>query len=146
MKKIDNFAHERAENISEMNKDDNINKLGLNFLRESAVFNYSYNFDWLSRPIIQYPQDIIATQEIIWKVKPDLIIETGIAHGGSLILSASMLAQLDMIEAIESGKTIDPKQSKRKVLGIDIDMTESTSLTLTDPAFNILKLKVIKYY
>ena len=63
---------------------------------ESTPPKYSYNFSWLGRPIIQYPQDMVAMQEIIWKVKPDLIIETGIAHGGSLILSASMLAQLDL--------------------------------------------------
>ena len=73
---------------------------------------------------------MVAIQEIIWEVKPDLIIETGIAHGGSLILSASMLAQLDMIEAIESGKTIDPKQSKRKVLGIDIDIREHNKIEI----------------
>jgi len=54
-------------------------------------FNYSYNFKWLGRPIIQYPQDIVAMQEIIWEVKPELIIETGIAHGGSLIFYASIL-------------------------------------------------------
>ena len=85
--------------------------------------NYSYHFQWLSRPIIQYPQDIVAVQEIIWKVKPDLIIETGIAHGGSMILSASMLALLDLSEAIEAGeKSIDPNGSKRTVVGIDIDI------------------------
>ncbi len=61
-------------------------------------------------------------QEIIWKVKPDLIIETGIAHGGSVIFSASQLAQLDLCDAIEAGTTLDPKKSKRKVLGIDIDI------------------------
>ena len=60
------------------------------FLTESADVDYSYNFSWLGRPIIQYPQDIVAIQEIIWEVKPDMIIETGIAHGGSLILSASL--------------------------------------------------------
>ncbi len=59
---------------------------------------------------------------MIWEVRPDLIIETGIAHGGSLIFSASMLAQLDMCEAIERGKVLDPKKSRRKVLGIDIDI------------------------
>jgi cephalosporin hydroxylase len=63
-------------------------------------------------------------QEIIWKVKPDLIIETGIAHGGSLILSASMLAQLDLDEAIQSGEKIDPSESKRKVLAVDIDIRD----------------------
>jgi cephalosporin hydroxylase len=61
-------------------------------------------------------------QELIWEIKPDLIIETGIAHGGSLILSASMLALLDMCEGIEAGDTFDPKISRRKVLGVDIDI------------------------
>jgi cephalosporin hydroxylase len=83
---------------------------------------YSYHFEWQGRPIIQYPQDIVAMQELIWQIKPDLIIETGIAHGGSLIFSASMLALLDISEAIENGTTLDPKKSNRKVLGIDIDI------------------------
>jgi len=94
------------------------------FLNETIVARYSYEFSWQSRPIIQYPQDIVAMQELIWSVKPDLIIETGIAHGGSLIFSASMLALLDMCDAIESGQTIDPKVSKRKVLGVDIDIRQ----------------------
>ena len=63
-------------------------------------------------------------QELIWAVKPDLIIETGIAHGGSLIMSASMLALLDMCEAINAGAVLDPKKSKRKVLGLDIDIRQ----------------------
>jgi cephalosporin hydroxylase len=63
-----------------------------------------------------------AMQELIWDVKPDLIVETGIAHGGSLIFSASMLALLDMCDAIESGKSLNPNVSNRKVLGIDIDI------------------------
>jgi len=83
---------------------------------------YSYHFEYLGRPIIQYPQDVIAMQELIWEIKPDLIIETGIAHGGSLIFSASMLALLDLCDAIESGTVIDPKISNRKVLGVDIDI------------------------
>ena len=84
---------------------------------------YSYQFDWMGRPIIQYPQDIVAMQELIWTVKPDLIIETGIAHGGSLVFSASMLALLDMTEAVEAGEsTLDLRTSRRKVIGIDIDI------------------------
>jgi cephalosporin hydroxylase len=82
------------------------------FMQISIRKQYSYNFSWLSRPIIQYPQDIVALQEIIWKVRPNLIIETGIAHGGSLILSASMLALLELSGLIEKGQ----------VLGIDIDI------------------------
>ena len=92
------------------------------FIHKTARYNYTYRFEWLGRPIIQYPQDMVAIQELIWELKPDLIIETGIAHGGSLILSASMLALLDMCDAIETGTTIDPKLSGRKVLGIDIDI------------------------
>lgn len=92
------------------------------FCRSSLAAQYSYNFAWLGRPIIQYPQDIVAMQELIWQVKPDLIIETGIAHGGSLIFSASMLAQLDICEAIEAGVSFNPRESRRKVLGIDIDI------------------------
>ncbi len=65
---------------------------------------------------------MVAMQEIIWSVQPDLIIETGIAHGGSLIFSASMLALLDMIDAIQTGETINLKISQRKVLGLDIDI------------------------
>ena len=83
---------------------------------------YVYNYDWLGRPIIQYPQDMVAMQELVWTVRPDLVIETGVAHGGSLVLSASMLAMLDMCDAIDAGATIDPRKSKRKVIGVDIDI------------------------
>lgn len=99
-----------------------LKEAALTFLRASTGPQYSYNFHWMDRPIIQYPQDMVAMQELIWEVKPDLIIETGIAHGGSLILSASILALLDMCEAIEAGRTIAPEKSRRKVLGIDIDI------------------------
>lgn len=92
------------------------------FMLASTTPKYSYNFSCLGRPIIQYPQDMVALQEIIWQVKPDLILETGIAHGGSLIMSASMLALLDYCDAIASGTVLDPKLSKRRVLGLDIDI------------------------
>ncbi len=100
----------------------NLKDIANNFMSESVKTDYSYNFKWLSRPIIQYPQDIVATQEIIWEVKPDLIIETGIAHGGSLVFSASMLALLDYCDAQESGALLDPNKPNRKVIGIDIDI------------------------
>jgi cephalosporin hydroxylase len=90
--------------------------------RSSMEAKYSYNFFWLGRPIIQYPQDVMALQETIWKVRPDLIIEAGIAHGGSLILSASMLALMDYCDAVESGAAFDPRACTRRVLGIDIDI------------------------
>jgi cephalosporin hydroxylase len=98
------------------------NALSQQWLERSMREKYVYNLDWLGRPIIQYPQDMVALQEIVWRVRPDLVIETGIAHGGSLVLSASLLAMLDMCDAIETGETIDPTNSKRMVLGIDIDI------------------------
>jgi len=82
------------------------------FMRASTQPKYSYNFSWLGRPIIQYPQDIVAMQEIIWRTRPDLIIETGIAHGGSLVFSASMLE----LNALCGGP------GAARVLGIDIDI------------------------
>ena len=82
------------------------------FLRPSVDARYSYNFSWLGRPIIQYPQDIVAMQEILWSVQPDLVVETGIAHGGSLIFSASMLE----LNAACGGPT------DARVIGIDVDI------------------------
>jgi cephalosporin hydroxylase len=84
--------------------------------------DYEYNFDYLGLPIIQMPQDVLAMQELIWNVRPDLIIETGIARGGSLIFSASMLTLLDYCDAIERGLTLDPNAPRRRVLGLDIDI------------------------
>ena len=141
MKKINNLEQERVKNISKMRNNTNINELGLNFLRDSLDFKYCYNFDWLSRPIIQFPQDIVATQELIWKVKPDLIIETGIAHGGSLVLSASILALLDYSDALEAGVVLDPKLPTRKVIGVDIDIREHNLQALNEhPMRNRMEL------
>ena len=116
------FNLERKERINTCAHDLAYVELSQTWLKESMQRKYVYNFEWLGRPIIQYPQDMAAVQELIWAVRPDVVIETGIAHGGSLILSASMLAMLDMCDAIESGRTIDPRQSGRKVIGIDIDI------------------------
>lgn len=88
----------------------------------AGINRYTYNFAFMGRPIIQFPQDMVAFQEIVWDVKPDLIIETGIAHGGSLIMSAALLSMLDYCDAVNSGKPLDPKAAGRKVIGIDIDI------------------------
>ena len=118
------FEKEVAVRIAAMPANKNLCETAEAFMLSSTLPQYSYNFEFLGRPIIQYPQDMVAMQELIWKVKPDLIIETGIAHGGSLIMSASMLALLDMCDAIDSGTVLDPKKSKRKVLGLDIDIRQ----------------------
>jgi cephalosporin hydroxylase len=122
MTEYEAFKHECSEFIQRQANDADLLGVAKEFFNRSFAFKYPYNFEHLGRPIIQYPQDIVAIQELIWGIKPDLIIETGIAHGGSLILSASMLALLDMCEAIESGLAIDPKKSRRQVLGIDVDI------------------------
>jgi cephalosporin hydroxylase len=119
---MNNFQKEVAARIAEIPANNKLCETAAAFMLASTGPQYSYNFAWQGRPIIQYPQDMVAVQELIWQIKPDLIIETGIAHGGSLIFSASMLAMLDMCDAIETGATLDPKESKRKVLGIDIDI------------------------
>ena len=118
------FYLERMRRLERFKIDTSLNSLAQQWIFESMKKKYLYNFDWLGRPIIQYPQDMVAIQEIIWQVRPTLIIETGIAHGGSLILSASMLALMDYCEAVESGLAIYPSESKRKVVGIDIEIRE----------------------
>lgn len=113
MKDIE-FEKRNEEYVKLMQQDDSLKELTQNWFVASSKYEYSYHFSWLGRPIIQYPQDIVAMQEIIWKVKPDLIIETGVARGGSLIFSASML------ELIGEGE----------VLGIDIDIREHNRMEI----------------
>ena len=109
MDKIEEFQLECVDRIKNYEYDIQLQKTSRAFLNESIRMKYSYNFSWMGRPIIQYPQDIVVMQEIIWNVRPDIIIETGIAHGGSLIFYASMLELLG---------------GDGKVIGIDIDIRE----------------------
>jgi len=121
---MSDYDKEVAAQIAAARGNEALQAASREFLLATIEARYSYNFTWQGRPIIQYPQDMVAMQELIWQVKPDLIIETGIAHGGSLIFSASMLAQLDLCDAIESGEKLDPRVSRRKVLGLDIDIRQ----------------------
>ena len=109
MDQVKQFEKEKKENIAAQGADDASKKLAIDFMATTAAHKYTYNFTWMGRPVIQYPQDMMALQELIWKVKPDLIIETGIAHGGSIIFSASMLELIG---------------GDGQVLGIDIDIRE----------------------
>ena len=122
MNHYEQFKLDCGQEIAAIAQDSNLEVATSDWINRANIHKYSYHFEFLGRPIIQYPQDMVAMQELIWKVKPDLIIETGIAHGGSLIMNASMLAMLDMCDAIESGTTLNPLESQRKVLGIDIDI------------------------
>ena len=107
MNDIELFNSERKENVKRLVSDQPLKSHALNFFINASMYKYSYNFDWLGLPIIQFPQDIVAIQEIIWKVKPDFIIETGVARGGSLALSASILHLIN---------------GNGKVIGVDIDI------------------------
>lgn len=118
-----------------------LSKAAQGFLLSTIESQYSYNWFWLGRPIIQYPQDICAMQELIWRIRPDVIVETGIAHGGSLILSASLLAMLDLCDATLSGQMLDPAQPKRKVIGVDIDIrAHNRSAIEAHPMANRIKM------
>ncbi|HSC78850.1 MAG TPA: cephalosporin hydroxylase family protein [Chitinolyticbacter sp.] len=122
MSEHDEFVEACRRDIAAQGQDPAMKQLGLDFFVRTAKYKYSYNFSALGRPIIQLPQDMVAMQELIWSIKPDLIIETGVARGGSLILSASALALIDYCEAVEGAKTLDPLASRRRVIGIDIDI------------------------
>jgi cephalosporin hydroxylase len=130
MKPEERFALEVQENIAGLAADTDLQALSRIWVREIAPHKWAYNFSWLGRPAIQFPNDAWALQELIWKVRPDLIIETGIAHGGSLIYSASMLALLDMCDASVAGCMLDPQSPARMVLGIDIDIRPHNRLAI----------------
>jgi cephalosporin hydroxylase len=108
----DAFANEVSRRLDENAQNESLTAAARMFMVESTRPKYSYNFSWLGRPIIQYPQDMLAMQEILWTVKPDLVIETGIAHGGSLVFYASLLT----LNAACGGP------ADAVVLGIDIDI------------------------
>ena len=107
MNPLDAFKAERKAAREKMARDTRLRSLTRQWFLQSCRHAYSYNFSWLGRPIVQFPQDIVAMQEIIWRVRPDLIVETGIAHGGSLVFYASML---ELIGA------------DGRALGVDVDI------------------------
>jgi len=122
---ISEFISEREQRIQDNGENKSLKKAADAFNLESNKAQYSYNFSWMGRPIIQYPQDMIAMQEIIWSLKPDIIIETGIAHGGSLIYYASILELI----------------GKGEVLGIDIDIRQHNRVEIEKhPMFKRIKM------
>lgn len=125
------FKEFREKNLQKSSEDKEFKLAASEFMAKSIENKYSYNFDWMGRPIIQYPQDIVAMQEIIWKVKPDLIIETGIAHGGSLVFYASMFEMMG-IDGRVIGIDIDIRKHNREAIEKHpmykrIDMVEGSS-------------------
>lgn len=101
------FSNEVSNNIVSLASDTRLAALSRDWLEATARHKYSYNFTWLGRPVIQYPQDMIALQEIVWRTQPEIIVETGIAHGGSLIFYASILELIG---------------GQGHVIGVDVDI------------------------
>jgi cephalosporin hydroxylase len=122
MSDIEEFEQKNRTNIDAMAESSTLNDLSVAWYNEASKYEYSYHFEAFGLPIIQLPQDIQATNEIIWHVRPDLIIETGVARGGSIINSAAQLALLEISDSGRSGGTFNVRESKRKVIGIDIDI------------------------
>jgi cephalosporin hydroxylase len=111
------FFAEVQRNVEGLKADPDLAALSRVWVREVSRHKYSYNFTWLGRPVIQVPQDMMAMQEILWKVRPELVIETGVAHGGSAVFYASMLEL--------AGR-------RGRVLGVDIDIREHARAALDD--------------
>jgi cephalosporin hydroxylase len=122
---LKNFYNDRKLNISIQENSPDLKKTGIDFIKKVEKTKYSYNFSWMGTPIIAYPQDMIAMQELIWEIKPDLIIETGVAHGGSIIFYASLLNMI----------------GNGTVIGIDIDIrSHNRKLIESHPMFNRIEL------
>ena len=121
MSEVARFLSEVQDNIEGLRADGTVQQATIDWINAVAPHKYTYNFTWLGRPVIQFPQDLSALQEIIWSTRPDLIIETGIAHGGSLIFHASILHLLG---------------NEGRVLGVDIDIRDHNRAEIeTHPLF-----------
>lgn len=104
---IKQFQEERAADIARMGQDAELRQKSLDWMLHADKYKYTYNFSWMGRPIIKYPNDMVVQQELMWKLKPDLVVETGIAHGGSIIFSAAMMEMMGI---------------DGEVVGVDIDI------------------------
>lgn len=135
MSDFEEFEAARADSVRALRDDGELRDLATRFICRSAKSRYTYNFDYLGLPIIQFPQDILCLQELIWNTSPDLVIETGVARGGSLALSASIL-QLLGGDGVVVGIDIDIRAHNRRrieahPLASRIELIEGSSI---DPA------------
>lgn len=137
MNDLEKFDLESSENIKRMSKDERLRHASQEWINLSSPHRYVYNWRWMGLPIIQLPADIVVTQELIWKVRPTVIIETGVARGGSIIFNASQLVLLDLCEngVVSTGST------KRRCIGIDIDIRAHNRHAIeTHPLSNMVEL------
>ncbi len=122
---INKFKKQSKAEVNKQSKDKKFINISKKWLLESHRLKYTYHFNWFGIPIIQYPSDIIGVQEIIYKIKPDLIIETGVAHGGSVIFHSSILDMLSQND-----------RKKRKIVGIDIEIRKHNLKRIKNHYFN----------
>ena len=99
------------------------------FIDTALENDYHLNFNWLGVPVVQFPPDLVAVQEVIWETKPDLIIETGVARGGSQVFYASQMALLD---ACEHGEGMDAGRPRRRVLGVELELQDHARKAVTE--------------
>lgn len=126
MDSLEQFETDKRSRVAGLADDSELRRQSREWMAASAPHGYTYNFEWLGVPVIQFPQDLVALQEVIWRTRPDWIVETGVAHGGSLVFSASMLELLG---------------GEGKVLGIDIDIREHNRKRLeAHPLFHRIEL------
>jgi cephalosporin hydroxylase len=111
------FERNNQLEIRAMAADQGFEALTRQWFDRSIHHHYSYHFRWMGLPVIQYPQDLIAMQELIWRIQPDVIVETGVARGGSIVYYASLLQMLG-----RGGR----------VIGIDIDIRADNRKALED--------------
>lgn len=116
----DEFEADKRKNAEAQAKDDALRGIARDFVIESDKYGYGYQWTWLGLPMIQLPQDIVVTQEIIWECKPDVIIETGIAWGGSVVLYASILQLI----------------GKGKVVAVDLNLMDHVSAQIMSYPFS----------
>lgn len=135
------FEISRAQQIELQAGDPRVRKLSNEWAILATEHKYTYNFSFLGRPILQSPEDMIVYQEVVWRVKPNIVIETGIAHGGSIIHTASLLALLDYADAVQSNLNFNTHFPKRKVIAIDIDIRKHNKMAIeSHPMINYISL------
>ena len=124
--KVREFREERDAAVMEMANDERLKALSMDWMLQADQYKYTYNFTWMGRPIIKFPNDMVIQQELMWNLKPDLVIETGIAHGGSIIFSAAMQKMMDI---------------DGKVVGVDIDIRDHNRVEIEkSPVFDRIEL------
>lgn len=122
MNDLAEFRATRARQIDALGHNPALAELSAAWMLRASQSGYSYHFDALGLPIIQFPQDVVAMQELLWRLRPDLVIETGVARGGSVVMHAAQLALLDYADAVAGGQLLDPAHPRRRVLGIDVEI------------------------